>query len=632
MFFGWVFFFDFVRLATRAEGPHGAYVRRAKRNRIDRRARIVKRLRLRYAKLYADLIEGKKGKGNYAYAAYWQDWKDMSTASRSAASLQGVDNYKESAGLGWWNEPATKGIKPGSPQEKTLWHCKAFGLDCAVGGGSGSKDTCQYDAPLAELLRKLGDCPADACSAGYMPGAGKDTQVVCYHTRAKKCGCEAGCANSQALKQCKQAGLAPPSPPAATTPPFNPPTAATRAPGSKDTCQYDKPVAELLKGLDECAGPCAKYLGAADKDTAIVCRHPNIKLCGCEAGCSRRRDLVQCRQPSAPSPSPSPSPSPRPSSPPEPSPTTTTTMTTTTTTTTTTNLRATDAVSPPTTSGASAAITSSAALPQPMTTATATTTTTTMTTTVATATPASAVDDEAGSGAADQSQADAAGDAGDLLADDDSHVHPAHEDAGGGADGDTAGGVDDDEERLPSLGGAREEVEEAHRALKEAQRSLADLGAHGGPRDGKARAAALKAVEQAKARLDQLQGAYNQAAGRGSGLTTGAGEAAPDSGATAGQAGLAGQTKEGGGTSAAGSGSSSNSDSEGTTLVIIIVVVAVLLLATLAAVASVLFAKRRGEGAHGGGSGSGQRDHQHAYTNPTYEQAKASSKVCSLGA
>ena len=39
MFFGWVFFFDFVRRSgtTRAEGPHGgtSHVRGAKRNRVD---------------------------------------------------------------------------------------------------------------------------------------------------------------------------------------------------------------------------------------------------------------------------------------------------------------------------------------------------------------------------------------------------------------------------------------------------------------------------------------------------------------------------------------------------------------------------------------------------------------------
>ena len=34
-------FLDFVRLTTRAEGPHGAHVRGAKRNRIDRRSRII---------------------------------------------------------------------------------------------------------------------------------------------------------------------------------------------------------------------------------------------------------------------------------------------------------------------------------------------------------------------------------------------------------------------------------------------------------------------------------------------------------------------------------------------------------------------------------------------------------------
>ena len=39
IFFGWVFFFDFVRLTTRA--PCGVYVRRAKRNRIDRPSRII---------------------------------------------------------------------------------------------------------------------------------------------------------------------------------------------------------------------------------------------------------------------------------------------------------------------------------------------------------------------------------------------------------------------------------------------------------------------------------------------------------------------------------------------------------------------------------------------------------------
>ena len=32
---------DFVRLTTRAEGPHGAHVRRAKRKRIDRRSRVI---------------------------------------------------------------------------------------------------------------------------------------------------------------------------------------------------------------------------------------------------------------------------------------------------------------------------------------------------------------------------------------------------------------------------------------------------------------------------------------------------------------------------------------------------------------------------------------------------------------
>ena len=41
-------FLEFVRLATRAEGPHGAHVRGAKRNRIDRRSRIILPLLFRY--------------------------------------------------------------------------------------------------------------------------------------------------------------------------------------------------------------------------------------------------------------------------------------------------------------------------------------------------------------------------------------------------------------------------------------------------------------------------------------------------------------------------------------------------------------------------------------------------------
>ena len=35
MLFGWVFFFDFVRLTTRTMHPHGAHARGARRNRID---------------------------------------------------------------------------------------------------------------------------------------------------------------------------------------------------------------------------------------------------------------------------------------------------------------------------------------------------------------------------------------------------------------------------------------------------------------------------------------------------------------------------------------------------------------------------------------------------------------------
>ena len=44
----WVFFLDFVRPTTRAEGPHGAHVRRAKRNRIDRGSRLIDGLRVRH--------------------------------------------------------------------------------------------------------------------------------------------------------------------------------------------------------------------------------------------------------------------------------------------------------------------------------------------------------------------------------------------------------------------------------------------------------------------------------------------------------------------------------------------------------------------------------------------------------
>ena len=42
IFFGWVFFLDFVRLTTRT--THGAYVRRARRNRIERHGGGIERL------------------------------------------------------------------------------------------------------------------------------------------------------------------------------------------------------------------------------------------------------------------------------------------------------------------------------------------------------------------------------------------------------------------------------------------------------------------------------------------------------------------------------------------------------------------------------------------------------------
>ena len=47
--FGWVLFFDFVWVTTRAEGPHGgaSYVRGAERNRIDRHRGGIERLAMR---------------------------------------------------------------------------------------------------------------------------------------------------------------------------------------------------------------------------------------------------------------------------------------------------------------------------------------------------------------------------------------------------------------------------------------------------------------------------------------------------------------------------------------------------------------------------------------------------------
>ena len=69
MCFGWVFFLDFVWRSgtTRTEGPHGAYVRRARRNRIDRHGGKIERLATRTA-----------------------HWSGLSSSSASLASLHAL--------------------------------------------------------------------------------------------------------------------------------------------------------------------------------------------------------------------------------------------------------------------------------------------------------------------------------------------------------------------------------------------------------------------------------------------------------------------------------------------------------------------------------------------------------------
>jgi len=177
-----------------------------------------------YAKLYADIMEAKvKKSASSTYVAYWDNWKDMNPSSRSTppSKPSGVDNFKESANLGWWSKGQMQGVQPGSAQEKVLWHCEAFGLSCAQTTSqpqttaqpsdqttAHTSDQCQYDKPLQQLLNTLDRCPADACSAGYQIRANANSAVVCYHLVAKKCGCDSGCADNVKLKQCVQVGAA----------------------------------------------------------------------------------------------------------------------------------------------------------------------------------------------------------------------------------------------------------------------------------------------------------------------------------------------------------------------------------------------------------------------------------------
>ena len=73
---------------------------------------------------------------------------------------------------------------------------------------------------------------------------------------------------------------------------------AGAAPGDKQECAYDEDVQMLVSTLADCPADACKngYLAGADKDTAVVCYHKNAKKCGCESGCQKIPDLVQCVQ------------------------------------------------------------------------------------------------------------------------------------------------------------------------------------------------------------------------------------------------------------------------------------------------------------------------------------------------